>query len=86
MKYSRGGMLLDLENQKNHYKKIIQPRKSMQINEESHKKLNLSLNQNNKYEKEVTKKKYEENQRLYKALVLIRESKGIIELMSERAK
>lgn len=59
MRYSRGGMLLDLENQKNHYKQIIQPRKSMQINEESHKKLNLSLNQNNKYEKEMTKKRYE---------------------------
>lgn len=58
MRYSRGGMLLDLENQKNHYKQIIQPRKSMQINEESHKKLNLSLNQNNKYEKEMTKKRY----------------------------
>ncbi len=32
-RYSRGGILLDLENQKNHYKMILQPRKSMQIND-----------------------------------------------------
>lgn len=30
-RYSKGGKLLDLENQRNHYKAILQPRKSMHI-------------------------------------------------------
>jgi|JI7StandDraft_1071085.scaffolds.fasta_scaffold242411_1 hypothetical protein len=31
-RYSRGGILLDLENQKNHYKYLLEPRKSLHIN------------------------------------------------------
>lgn len=50
-RYTRGGMLLELENQKNHYKVLLQPRKSMHISEENNRKLNFSLNQNNKHEK-----------------------------------
>lgn len=30
-RYGKGGMLLELENQKNHYKMLLQPRKSMHI-------------------------------------------------------
>lgn len=48
-RYSRGGMLLELENQKNHYRLLLQPRKSMHIPEENNHKLNFSLNQNTKY-------------------------------------
>lgn len=57
-RHNWGGILLDMESQKNHYKMIIQPRKSMQINGEGSGRLNLSLNQKNKYEKIVTKRRY----------------------------
>ncbi len=47
-RYNKGGIMLDIENQKNHYKHLLHPRKSMQISED-HRGASLNISLNNKY-------------------------------------
>lgn len=55
LRYDKGGALMDYQQQKNHYAWVHKPRKTMNLSEDKHRKMTLSLNHHNKLEHETNR-------------------------------
>ena len=82
---TRGGRLLDFQQQKSHYAQALNPRKTMRISDDSYRKNYVSLHHNNKLEHESNRTINYENARIIKNLENIRNNQGILDSMKERA-